>query len=125
MKKNNLLIKKSICMAVAFLLIGCASRESYDSTMKSMVGKSYSAVIDVFGRPSVEYTLNGNLYLTYQQADLGVAGAPPMITGQDSNSVFHEGSEGQTFYKKWCQTTFILRNGIVASFQSKGNNCRR
>ena len=112
-------------MMSLLLLTACASRENYDSAMQAMVGKKRAAVIDFLGRPTADYNVDGYNYLIYQQAELGVAGALPIITGQNNSGVFHEGAEGQTYYKKWCQTTFMLQNNIVTSYQAKGNNCRR
>ncbi|MDI9313887.1 MAG: hypothetical protein QM529_04340 [Hydrotalea sp.] len=126
MQKKILSIGKFIgAVAVVLSLTACASRENFDSTMLSLVGKNRAEVFALLGAPSTDYNLSGYNYLVYQQAELGVAGAPPMITGQSSGGAFHEGAEGQTYYKKWCQTTFMLQNGIVKSYQAKGNNCRR
>ncbi len=107
------------------MMMGCASRENYDATMKSLLGKSKKEVTALLGEPSSEYDLSGQHFLVYRTADLGVAGAGYVVTGQqDQGSVFREGSQGQSFYKKWCQTTLGMKNGVVGSYQAKGNNCR-
>ncbi|MGI9461702.1 MAG: hypothetical protein ACR2NY_03915 [Alphaproteobacteria bacterium] len=106
------------------MLASCASRANYNDMMRSLVGKKPSAVINALGPPSREYRLEGRVYMVYRRAELGVAGAGVVVTGEDKGSVFREGALGQTYYKKWCQTTFIIKNNRVESFQGKGNHCR-
>ena len=92
-------------------LCACASEKAYVEYINSFIGYTKDDVLETFGLPDEDYKANGKEFLTYKQ-NLG-------------NYVYvnQYGLGGTESY--YCNTTYILEKGKVASFKYSGNACKR
>ncbi|MBU6425392.1 MAG: hypothetical protein KGQ69_03570 [Rhodospirillales bacterium] len=118
-------------LGLTLALTGCATGPSLESQMAAYIGAPEASLVQKFGVPARQITVNKVTYLAYElrnQAQLQPGGyawggpywggwgpypytiAPPMVP-QD--------------IQVWsCEVTFVLEEGKVQSFTLRGNDCQ-
>ncbi|MBQ4472473.1 MAG: hypothetical protein II942_04460 [Alphaproteobacteria bacterium] len=91
---------KKLILLSFLTLLGCATESNYHDQLNMWVGRSKAVLIMEWGTPSYRYKLNQNIELLEY----------------DKKRVFL----GDDFE---CKTTFILKNNVVDSWKTEGNDC--
>ncbi len=126
-----------VLFLIAFLF-SCASTEKYDTKLNSLIGVNKDELISRMGPPSgvkilpdgnevISYTVANNVYVPsefylYNQGALSNEGDmyAPFLSDYDFSPY------GDTFgydVEYFCQTAFVIKNGVVTSWKWRGNNC--
>ena len=101
---------KRITVALLLLLcLGCATSKKYEANLDLYKGQPFNLVKLYWGAPTSSYTVGDLEMYVYSQTGATVA------TGNRNFAM------AQTF---WCETTFIVRDGIVRSWKWRGNACK-
>ena len=131
--------KISFALILFFLLIACASPMKYDKKLNSLVGANKTELLKQMGKPSaVKVFANGDEVIAYVKANdvyvpsefyLYNQGNP--ANQQDVYSPFLEDYDfspyGAAFgyqVEYFCQTAFLLQNGVVTAWKWRGNDCK-
>lgn len=130
--------KISFLFLVLCFVVACATQQKYDAKLGTWIGKTQSQLIEKWGRPSAQkYLVNGDKVLTYTKAnDVYVPSEfyvynqgfepsedvvySPFINNYDFSPA--AASFGYTV-DEICQTSFLLKNGVVTGWKWKGNAC--
>ncbi|MBE6449055.1 MAG: hypothetical protein E7018_07180 [Alphaproteobacteria bacterium] len=132
---------RKICFTLifTFILFACASPIKYDSKLNNLVGANKATLIKEMGTPSaVKMLSDGSEVLAYVKANdvyvpsefyLYNQGNP--ANQQDVYSPFLEDYDfspyGAAFgyqVEYFCQTAFLLQNGVVTAWKWRGNDCK-
>lgn len=123
---------------VIILLLGCASAEKYDRKLSSLIGQKSDVLSQEFGAPSgkkilgngyevVSFTSVNNNYVPsdfflYQPYD--PAGDVSIYAPFDQDYDFTPFAQNfNQLPELICQTSFLIRNGTIIAWKTKGNNC--
>jgi hypothetical protein len=130
--------KKILTLLTALLgLCSCATTQKYETVLNGELGKTAQELQSSWGMPTkVKKLSNGNEIITYLTVNYQVLPDP----SYDFNNGFL--TEDEMFYPftyggsalpvgsymgdvvtEWCKTDFYLKNGIITSWQWKGNAC--
>lgn len=121
-------MNKAPIVALAVLLIGCASTSAYDSELQSWVGRGQSELFGAWGAPSnVTKNDQGATVLMYHQersyrkggGSIGIGGA---MGGASGTPV--KGKSGGKVVIKYCDVFFTLdASDNIGSYSYEGNEC--
>ena len=125
-------------MLVLIFLFACATPARYDAKLNAMVGQSAQTLVKSWGRPSAKIIKdNGDEIYAYTKADdvyvpsefymynQGFEPSEDVVYGPFLND-YNYGPFGETFgyqVEEYCQTAFLIKNGIVSGWKWRGNNC--
>jgi hypothetical protein len=119
---------KSLIVLSAVGLSGCAHFPSYSETVNSWVGSRETALVASWGIPSQVYTTDGVKYITYQRAR--TVYIPRQDPAYQTTTTYYGsitrpigGSPGYTI-NRYCDTTFMIVDGVIQSCSFRGNDCR-
>ncbi len=90
------------------LITGCISRpttENYEKYLQTLIGTSQADLIKSWGIPTKSYTSGDTTMLSYDEF------GPSILVGQVVIPIT-------------CTTTFTLKNGVISSWDWKGNGCK-
>ncbi len=120
------------------LLLACANTQTYDNKLKQWVGQSEASLISAWGRPSMRQYINANeSVITYTRVqdwympseyyfyndgwgEENVLLDPIMGEAQMGPEAIITDNQVQEV----CQTKFWIKDGIITSWQWRGNGCR-
>lgn len=110
---------RALVIAACLLLLGANDTRS---VLIGLIGRSKADVIARLGPPTdTQTTVNGER-LTYERLDAtrpyGNSGGNTRAGGPD------DGPLGPRIASFRCDTTVVIRDGIVQAFDRQGNNCR-
>ena len=91
---------KKLILLCTFILLGCATESKYHAQLNSWKGRPKADLVMEWGVPAHKYKANKNLEL---------------LEYTKSRKIY-----GGTFS---CTTTFIIKNEIVDSWKTEGNDC--
>lgn len=119
---------KSLLVFSALGLAGCAQLPSYRETVNSWVGSRETALVASWGIPSQVYTTDGVKYITYNRArTVYIPGEGPsyQTTATHYGTITRPigGRPGYTI-NRYCDTTFMILDGVIQSCSFRGNDCR-
>lgn len=122
---------KYLCLFALAGLTACATGPNLQSRMASYTGATEDQLIQKLGVPDKQITVNGIQYLAYDEHHLDVTpgfgafggfyGGP--FYGPYFGGPFLDAGFPPTIDERGCETTFLLREGKVASFSFRGNDC--
>ncbi len=120
------------------LLCACATSSNYNNKLNKMVGQPESALIALWGQPNSVFKLgNQEEIITYVRKNEEIIPPSYTIYNPDFNSMdtlYSPFSYQEDFalptsvepgyvINNICQTSFHIKNGIIQSWQWRGNNC--
>ena len=125
-------------MSFIFLLFACETVGNYNANLNRWVGKPEKNLIYVWGEPNSIFKLGQNEeIITYIKKDRVIV--PPQITMYDPDfnnvdTLYAPFSYDEDFtlplsesngyiVNNICRTSFHIKDGIVQSWQWKGNDC--
>lgn len=125
-------------LAAAILALGlsaCAvpTREAFDAQMASFIGRTEAELVSALGVPGRVHEAGGLRFLEYERRRLvGTPAGPvgfgrfggPFGWGYGPGYGYGYGYGGTYINTRECETTFTIRDGRVASFSRRGNDCR-
>ncbi len=117
--------------ALAAPLIALASCvptvEGYQQLVNSWKGGTEQQLITKWGVPDKSFRSGGNHYISYvQRGNVYVPGTQPTYTTTVYGNTAYTNSYGGTPGRNiatYCETTFVLANGLIKDVTFKGNNC--
>ncbi|NNM58180.1 hypothetical protein [Acidocella sp.] len=115
------------------VLAGCATGPSLQTRMAAYIGADEQTLVNQFGVPDKQITVNGTTYLAYEQrravsvpgAYLGGVYGPyagPWFGGGFYPPVYDSMMPPRVLVYA-CETTFLLKGGKVVDFTLRGNDC--
>lgn len=138
--EQNMIHKFFFCLLLLIFLSACATEEKYSNNLNKLIGENESYLLKIFGKPSSKKIINSHTkILTYTNLENMYVPSEfyeyntPLYVGADDvfypfNDMYIYNPMSQylgvnvTFY---CQTSFLLENGVIKSWQWKGNNCTK
>jgi hypothetical protein len=125
--KGSIMIKYFSIVALAIVLSGCATTDGYKQVVNSWVGSPEINLIRSWGPPQQSYQSGDSKFLVYHSArNVYLPGTPPTysttVIGNTAYTNSYGGTPAQNLNYR-CQTTFEVRNGVIASWSFKGNDC--
>jgi uncharacterized protein YceK len=115
---------------LAAALSGCTSVAGYEAALESWVGGTEAELVSQWGPPQNVYVApDGTRVLTYSnQRSVSVPGTPPSYSSTViGNTVYTQpvgGTQGFDIDLS-CSTSFSIdKNGRIASWSHRGNDCR-
>ncbi len=125
-------MRKTLCLIALLGVSACATGPGLQSRMASYTGATEDQLIQKLGVPDKQITVNGVQYLAYDERHFDVSpgfigfgggfyGGP--FYGPGFGSPFLDAGFPPTVEESGCETTFLLRDGKVASFSFRGNDC--
>lgn len=124
-------------LILTMLLLACANGQNYNQKLQKWVGQSEDSLIQSWGRPSSRRYINEHeSVLTYTRIQDWYMPSEYYFYndgwGEENvifNPVLDEANMGpqaiitDNQVQEICQTTFWIKDGIITSWQWKGNNC--
>lgn len=109
-------------------LTGCVQLPSYRETLNSWVGTRETVLVASWGIPNQVYTTDGVKYITYSRSrSVYIPGEGPSYhtTATYYGTITRPvgGSPGYTI-NRYCDTTFMIVDGVIQSCSFRGNDCR-
>ena len=115
---------RRVVLAVLLVLAACAHGPSLQSRMAAYIGAPEDKLVQSMGVPDKQITVNGVQYLAYVRGhaqvlpgDFAMGGYGPWY-GPYYNAGFPQDVQVWS-----CEITFTLKDGKVAGFTLRGNNC--
>lgn len=131
--------KISFALILTFLLLACATPADYDRCLNKTLGDTEIQLVNKLGRPSaVKMFANGDKLLAYTKAENIYVPSEFYTYNQGAFSTAYDGPYSPllgdydftpfetTFgynVKYFCQTVFLIQNGVVTGWKWRGNNC--
>lgn len=128
----------ALYILVLIFLFACATPAKYDNKLAAMVGEKATVLVDTWGRPSARKILdNGDEVYTYTKANnvyvpsefyiynQGFEPSEDVVYGPFLND-YNFGPYGETFgyqVEEFCQTSFLIKNGLINGWKWRGNDC--
>lgn len=108
--------------------VGCVTTEQFSQNMDYWLGMEESVLIQSLGVPSKSYIdSQRNKYIVYErESTRSVPGTSPTYTTQKIGNTYQTYQSGGTEPSKIslrCEVTFQLREGVISSWSSTGNDC--
>ncbi len=121
-------LPKTILATGVLALAGCAyPNPQHVAQVNALVGKSETDLVHALGVPSRTYETGGHKFLAYSWSRLestpGSPGFGPWWGGYGYWGGGWGGGFPPEIIQRDCETTFDLQNGIVQSWNFKGNAC--
>lgn len=110
---------------LSMLISACYTTQGYKNKVDKFLGVSESALIADWGVPQRSHEVGKVKYLEYlRDQSYTQYIAPTYQTTYSSGIAYTTQTGGETYNVKLnCITTFTIRNGIVVSWNAKGNDC--
>lgn len=121
-------MNKCILIVLFLLVNACATAAKYEARLETWVGASEEELVMEWGPPDSVYDVNDTKkMLTYSESHIvHISGIQPHYTTEVVGGVMYTratgGSEPRDVEHK-CKTTFVIENGEVIDWITKGNNC--
>jgi hypothetical protein len=122
---------KTLKLLIALVMVGltgCTQLPSYSESVNSWVGSRETALVASWGIPSQVYTTDGVKYITYNRSrTIYIPGEGPSY--QTTTTYYGAitrpigGRSGYTI-NRYCDTTFMIVDGVIKSASFRGNDCR-
>ena len=107
------------------LVVGCATTDKYEGSLKSWIGQPEIELLRAWGAPQAHYETGGIKFLTFERRDIVFFSSTPR-SAFIGNPTYHTTMIGGSSYlPSYCQTTFEIQNERVTNFRFSGNDCRR
>ncbi len=101
---------------------GCATREGFEARQQALVGRTEAELVQAIGVPSGAYEVDGRRFMQYDQQR--VVSAPVSVGLFGFGRGFGMGGGfGPSVYSRSCSVTFEIRQGRVAGFVARGDDC--
>lgn len=118
-----------ILLVVAILAISaCATHEGYEKVLNLWIGETEEHLVSKWGIPVQVYELNGTRYLKYfESATFTSPGSLPSYTTTTIGRTTYIDSVGGSLPSSetyTCETTFTIKDGLVAAWAYQGVRCR-
>ena len=130
---------KKICftLIVTFLLFACATPAKYDDKLNGFLGHNEAYLIKKMGKPSATKIISDQLTVvsyvkannTYVPSEFYIYGAQDNSTNNFYNPFLNDydftpySAAFGYQVEYYCQTVFLLENGIITGWKWKGNDC--
>lgn len=131
--------KFSFILILTFILFACATPVKYDRNLNQKIGETKAELIKQMGRPSAaKIFANGDELLAYTKANDVYVPSEFYLYNQGALSNesdayyspflgdYDYSPYGATFgynVEYFCQTVFLIQNGMVTGWKWRGNNC--
>ena len=107
--------KTFILILFIFIVVSCTSRKDHEANLNSWIGAKESVLIETWGTPSTHYkTDDGKKYLTWKNRSQAIIGGS---YGYGTSYI------SPTLVTSNCDITMVLIDGLVSTWNYKGNNC--
>jgi hypothetical protein len=108
-------------LSLLLLVTGCVGHTSATDQQvryRTLVGRSETALIQNFGRPTRRENIEGHEFLIYEQSDVwsGQRGGASSRSAQLGRN-----EPGAASFA--CRTTFVVVAGIVSTYSLSGSGC--
>jgi len=103
-----------LCITLILITSSCLTKEKYNRIIDYYVGRSDNELIKGFGFPDRRDNFNGAEYWVYERKEIRERRIIDPIFSNNNQYV------GMTY---WCETTFVIRDRIVDSVSTEGNDC--
>lgn len=124
-------------MLILIFLFACATPGGYDKKLSDMTGQKVSVLIEKWGRPDSRQILpDGSEIYTYVRSEdvyvpsefytynQGFEPSEDVVYGPFNNDAWFNYAENTGYeVKEFCQTAFMIQNGVVTGWKWRGNNC--
>ncbi len=114
-------------LMMLFLLAGCShgSNADFASNLNDWVGNTPSVLIEEWGNPNTQSVVDENtqIYTYMLQSDNGTSDPYPTQVAYSAIDGENLGSNPNANPVYYCQVSFIINNGIIASYNFNGDNC--
>lgn len=129
-------MKKLLIITLLWIASACATTEKYNAELNGWIGKKEVALLETWGKPSSIFKLGQQEQIvTYVHQDNEIIPAESMMYTPDFNNgytLYAPFSYAEDFadwppafvVKNICQTSFHIKNGIIQSWQWRGNACQ-
>lgn len=109
---------KRLAVAVAFVLVGCASAARYQEGVQAWVGHDLIRLLEEWGPPTDTFPSpdGSTLYSWLWVDESSVSGVTIPI-----GDIWYTTSSSGT---KWCQTTFTVSEDVIRHVSWRGNHCK-
>lgn len=107
----------SCVLALSGCVSGLAQRQAF---LNQFVGRPEHELIQVLGVPDRTYQVDEVKYVGYQEQQVEILPSPPF------GPWWHyrwSGMFGPEIINLTCETTFVVRDGVVKSYTLRGNAC--
>ena len=105
------------------LLAGCAIGPGLESRLAASIGQSELQLVEGFGVPNRTYETGGLRFLQYEERRQVMHQLDP-YWGYPYGRFAPYSVAGPVLLTRSCDITFILKEGRVQSFTTRGDDCR-
>lgn len=105
------------------LLAGCAIGPNLESRLAASIGQSELQLVEGFGVPNRTYETGGLRFLQYEERRQVMHQLDP-YWGYPYGRFAPYSVAGPVLLTRSCDITFILKEGRVQSFTTRGDDCR-
>lgn len=122
---------------VAIFLFACATPAKYDEKLADMTGQKASMLIADWGKPNSRQVLaDGSEIFTYIKSNdvyvpsqfyeynQGFEPSEDVVYSPFNNDAWFNYAANTGYeVEEYCQTAFMIQNGVVAGWKWRGNDC--
>lgn len=114
---------KFILSTALLLLAGCATTQSFTSTMNLFNGQPTSRLIAEFGTPDQRIEQDGQTILVFRPVMVNIPiPTPALVSGMGGAYVTPRSSSNYSIRAN-CRVAFTLKNDQVTDWTSQGKDC--
>ncbi|MDC3273543.1 hypothetical protein OAU49_02725 [Alphaproteobacteria bacterium] len=114
-------MNKFIIISLLIFLSSCTTKLEHQNMLQSWVGHKETDILDAWGTPTKHYETAGVKYLTWSNNSSFVMPGNAYTTyGYGTATTSYTPSIPINLN---CDITMIIKEGIIVSGKSKGNNC--
>ena len=120
---------RSLFAAICLLLFttACTTLKEFEDNLSTWMGATEEQLVMSWGPPTSVYEAGDLKYLSWSSAgSMTLPGSSPTYhTNVIGNKAYTTaiGGSAPTTINLNCQTTMVIKGGLVSSWQWKGNNC--
>lgn len=109
-----------ICLT-AFIITGCVTTQSFQSSMNRFIGQPTSALIQEFGQPTQQLNQAGRTILVFKPVQVSIPLTIPTVSDHGAPVAISPSTSAA--YPADCQVFFSVHNNTVTNWYSQGQAC--